>query len=94
MKTYKELLTLVRDTLLRAEKNYGVCGGMCLTIHHLRVFNLISYDEELKIKNFIQKNRPHKGQHYNKNFKYSAYWWLPGDIKSRVSWLNSKIKQL
>lgn len=94
MKTYKELLTLVRDTLLRSEKNNGVSVGMCLIIHHLRVFNLISYDEELKIRNFTQKNKPKRGQHYNKNLKYAAYWWPPGDIESRVSWLNSKIKQL
>lgn len=94
MKTYKELLTILRDTLLNTENNNKLYDGMCLTIHHLYVIDLISHDEKVKINNFIRKNRPLKGQHYNKNQKYSPYWWPPGDVKPRVNWLNSKIKQL
>lgn len=81
MRNTKELLELMlahRD-LFRA--------GLCVWADNLWLKKLISDDEYIALRHYIEDNKP------NKMFD-RGYYWNAGVIAPRIEWINQQIEKL
>lgn len=69
--------------------------GLCHLAFMMRVNSHIDYSEELKVREYILKNRPSmfSSKAAFKSRK-SCYYWEVGLIEPRVQWMNKHIKKL
>lgn len=90
-RSYKELFKIMLDT---GGKNYP---GLCVLAAGLFGTNVITKEEYDKLHNYIIKNRPKKGKHYDKEytaFIYDrAYYWPSYIWEPRRLWLLDQIKK-
>lgn len=91
MRTIKQLLIILRDTLVNPQgKSYS---GMCSAMFQLNSSLIITDDEHLKLISEIFYKRPRRGKFYDEEYKLSAYWWKPYNLEPRIEWLNHKINK-
>ena len=88
MRNIKELLEL----MLENQDYFN--SGLCTWAGKMFCTDLITYDENYSLKNYINKNRPHK---YSSLLAYrsrsSGYYWKEGNIQPRITWIKKHIKK-
>ena len=81
----KELLILLRDNL------HGMDDwndGMCVLLASLTRRDIITSDERLFIKRYLNRNRPLV------LYEGGPYWFKPCEVQPRLDWLNEQIAKL
>lgn len=92
MRTYKELLILLKETMI--DEPFFI-EGLCYTVSSLRHYKeMINYAEQRKLELYIKRNRPKRGKLYNKDFKLSGNYWERGQKAPRLNWIDHHIKKL
>lgn len=87
MRTIKELLEVM---LLHKDK---ITLGLCGLAIKLYDNDIITVEEHIRIDNYIQHNRPSAFSSISAlRSRRSNYYWVRGDIKPRIKWLNKHIK--
>ena len=87
MRTIKELLEIMLEN--KDMFPYGLC------VWSQRLYNrdVISYNEYLSLKKYINENRPKWYSSFDAlSHCFSVYYWEPGDIKPRIKWIQKHIK--
>lgn len=89
----KTLLILLRNNI----ELEAAFRCLCYSIFRMRCNCLITADEYYLLLDYIHDNRP---LIFQKHFSYltwitnSWYYWLPGNKKPRLRWLDDQIKKL
>jgi hypothetical protein len=86
MRTYLELLIIVRDHLKTYPLDHIMSDGICLVLMDMK----ISFDEKHKVINYIKKYAPKRYYNLHDN----GYYWPKGETKPRIEWLNTQIERL
>lgn len=60
--------------------------GLCLVLWNLRDKGLITHDEKVHLGEYIDNNGPEGFDRLEK-----SYWFEPGEIEQRRSWLNQHL---
>lgn len=75
--------------------------GLCVISYKLYRSGVFSYNEWLKIKNYININKPTIGDPFYDNSRKTLYFWHPDNKQIRIDWLihlqktnNRSIKEL
>jgi hypothetical protein len=90
MKKEKSILELLQ---LMLENKFLFSTGLCYWASDLFFIKIISYSEYIKLKNYIQENRPSRFESFNAFInRYSAYFWSSRKIEPRIKWINKHIK--
>ena len=88
MRTIKELLEIMLK--YKSGFSYGLCGW----VGELRCIKIISYKEEVFLKNYIKNNRPNIFTSFNTFINRSSpFYWHPGNIEPRIKWIKKHIKK-
>ena len=90
MKTYKELLILVRDYIPEEVTFNGLCG----TAYDLWADEVITYKEYNKLLKFIKEHRPKRGKMYDSEYRHSEFYWSRKIKQPRLDWCNYWIEKL
>ena len=88
-RSINNLLIILRDHIQNQE---SLNSGICLVINILCSKSIINFNEYNILTTFMSKNRPKRGEHYNKEYRNCSWWWPTGKKEPRIAWLNSKIK--
>lgn len=89
-RTIKELLELVLE-LYKRNTHYN---GLCMAVGMLSYTEQINRDETIMLDSYIKNNKPTMFSLWNiSQLWLTAYYWFPGDSKSRIKWLNKHIKK-
>ena len=94
MRTNKELLEIVKETLTQLTYNSGLCKSIALS--------WVSTEEYNYLVEYIKSKRPFTWFYFRHttlvdwgiaplNLDYHRYWWEPGELESRVKFLNKLI---
>lgn len=93
MRTTKELLILLRHHC-RPFMTQG-CPGLCIIVAFACSQDLITEDESVSLKNYINTHRPKPfSRHYSYKQRRYSYYWEPGKVSPREKWLDAQIKKL
>lgn len=69
--------------------------GLCRWAKWLYYSDIITYQEYVKLRSFIEANRPSKYSSLSAYaYKNDDFYWTPGVIKHRVKWIKQQIKLL
>ena len=90
MRTTKELLILLRDYIKDRDI---IASGLCQEIYEMFLDNEILSDEVRKLNNFIYKNRPRKGKHFDIEYQNQVWYWKKMEVAPRLAWLNDLIDE-
>lgn len=92
-----ELLELVEKDISNERFFFG---GLCSRVVNLYSKSIITLEERIVLKNYIEKNIPityHTLKCRIENFRFwgpiATYWWHPLNKKARLKWLNKHIKK-
>ena len=64
--------------------------GLCSWVILMHIDNQISFSEQCRLQNYIEKHPP---LIYKLNIR-AGYYWKVGEIKPRIKWINKHIKKL
>lgn len=89
MRSIKELLQVMLDN----QKLYNV--GLCNWANILYFNDLITHEERMSLRKYIDKNRPNKWSSLNAFLhRNSLFYWNTDNIKPRIKWIKKHIKEL
>ena len=76
------------EILLKYLKKHPECfgTGLCLFIVNLRRRNHINMTNMIKLRDWIEQNKPEE-------VFCGGYWFKPGDLQSRIDYLKSIVKK-
>lgn len=81
----KDLLIKLREYI---EDSDNIFTGMCLSVMLMESEKVINGKEFKELRKFIAK----EGKKEERSI--GNYWWIDGDKKPRLQWLNEKIAEL
>lgn len=97
MRTITQLLTIVRDELIKSEI---LDSGLCDFIFFLKVDTIITTSEYFMLMDYLDKNMPNTFNtlftrlvdfEWNFNESVTCHWWGIGKKKPRIKWLDKQI---
>ena len=86
-RSYKELLQLMIDN------HEHFLGGLCRLASRIYYYDIINYNEWIKLDDYIGSHRPKRGKHYDPFQKDSVYYWKEDEWPPRLAWLLDQIKK-
>lgn len=72
------------------------CSGLCINISNLYYNDIITWEENIKLKDYVRENRP-KYNFFSAKFNgvnppENMFFWEPFEVKPRIKWLKKHIK--